>query len=103
MDGKEGKGYFNFKHGGKNSAPKKEEAEEDENAIEVDFMKNYNGIFSLRHLGYFSKHHAICKTIRLCFAYDVPIMAEYILEENAGFLRFYLASKIEEEDEAPNK
>lgn len=53
--------------------------------------------FALRYLNNFTKATSLSPTVRLSLSKDLPITVEYEIEK-LGYLRFYLAPKIEEDE-----
>lgn len=58
--------------------------------------------FALRYLNNFTKATQLSKTVTLQLAHESPLVCEYGIGENAinGYIRYYLAPKIEDDDEA---
>eukprot|EP01090_Pellita_catalonica_P009116 TRINITY_DN20180_c0_g1_i1.p1 TRINITY_DN20180_c0_g1~~TRINITY_DN20180_c0_g1_i1.p1 ORF type:complete len:258 (-),score=53.84 TRINITY_DN20180_c0_g1_i1:45-818(-) len=52
--------------------------------------------FALRYLNFFTKATNLSSTVSLSLAKDVPLVVEYPIE-NLGYVRYYLAPKIEED------
>lgn len=55
--------------------------------------------FACRYLNLFSKVSTIASTVVLNMSQDTPLMVEYELPTNLGYLRFYLAPKISDMEE----
>lgn len=55
--------------------------------------------FSLKYLNNFTKATGLSDTVTLNLANDVPLMIEYAVGD-VGYVRYYLAPKVGEEDEA---
>lgn len=55
-------------------------------------------MFSLKYLSNFAKATPLSKSVSLNLSNDIPMLMEYKIEE-MGYLRYYLAPKISEEDE----
>lgn len=53
--------------------------------------------FALRYLNNFTKATSLAPSVRLSLSKDLPITVEYEIEK-LGYLRFYLAPKIEEDE-----
>jgi proliferating cell nuclear antigen len=53
--------------------------------------------FALRYLNFFTKATALSDRVKLSISPDVPLVVEYNIEE-LGYIRFYLAPKIEDAD-----
>jgi len=58
--------------------------------------------FSLRYLTMFTKATPLATTVRLMMSREAPLVVDYELEDSQekGFLRYYLAPKIEDTDDA---
>ncbi|CAJ0563012.1 unnamed protein product, partial [Mesorhabditis spiculigera] len=67
----------------------------DQVTLEVNDPVNVN--FSIKYMNQFTKASSLCDRVRIALSNDVPVVIEYGIEEN-GHLRFYLAPKIDEED-----
>jgi len=67
---------------------------EDETSIEL--QEPVQLTFALRYLNFFTKATALSSTVSLSLSKDVPLVVEYRIEDN-GYLRFYLAPKIEDD------
>ena len=70
--------------------------EEDQTTVEIHEPVSLT--FALRYLNSFTKATALSPQVTLSLAKELPIVVEYKIEK-MGFLRFYLAPKIEEGDE----
>ena len=54
--------------------------------------------FALRYLNFFTKATPLSEAVTLSMSKDVPLVVEYKIGE-MGYIRYYLAPKIEDEDE----
>jgi proliferating cell nuclear antigen len=52
--------------------------------------------FAMKHLLMFSKSAMLSKRVTLCLSNDSPLMVEFQIED-LGYLRYYLAPKIDDE------
>lgn len=52
--------------------------------------------FAVRYLNMFTKATPLSTTVSLSFKKDIPLLVEYKIAE-MGYVRYYLAPKIEEE------
>jgi len=52
--------------------------------------------FALRYLNFFTKATALSDSVRLSMSKDVPLVVEYRIED-MGYVRYYLAPKIDDE------
>ncbi|CAM6120184.1 unnamed protein product [Calypogeia fissa] len=55
---------------------------------------------ALQYLNSFTKATTLSNTVTLSMSKELPVVVEYNIAE-IGYIRFYLAPKIEEEEEAP--
>lgn len=53
--------------------------------------------FALRYLNSFSKAAPLSGSVKLCMSADLPVLVEFRIED-IGWVRYYLAPKIEDED-----
>ena len=53
--------------------------------------------FALRYLNFFCKATPLSPQVTLSMSADVPLVVEYKIGDNAGYVRYYLAPKIEDE------
>lgn len=54
--------------------------------------------FALRYLNNFAKATSLSPCVRIGLSKDVPVLVEYLVGD-LGHMRFFLAPKIEEDDE----
>lgn len=72
-----------------------EGAVDDDEAVSIKLDEPVTLTFALRYLNFFTKATGLAGDVTLSLSPDVPLMVEYKMEE-IGYLRFYLAPKIEE-------
>jgi len=89
VSGELGAGNVNIKPG--SSADEKEDE-----ATVVTMKEPVMLTFALRYLNFFTKATPLSSTVTLSMIPEVPLVVEYKVEE-LGWLRFYLAPKIEED------
>ncbi|GMI59578.1 hypothetical protein ScalyP_jg4699 [Parmales sp. scaly parma] len=70
--------------------------EDDEVVIEMDEPVDLT--FALRYLNFFTKATSLGNTVVISMSPDVPVVVEYPIE-NIGHIKYYLAPKIDENDE----
>ena len=87
-NGERGKGHVHFS----SEAP----ADNIDSTIVLQINDNVSATFSLKYMLLFAKAAGLCDRVRLSIVPDLPICIEYKIEEN-GYLRYYLAPKIEDE------
>lgn len=76
--------------------------DDEDEAVSVRCEEEVSLTFALRYLNFFAKATPLSSTVTLRMSPDVPLVTEYKIGENDGengHIRFYLAPKIEEEDE----
>jgi proliferating cell nuclear antigen len=93
-----------------------------DNETIFDVQENVSLAFALRYLGFFTKASPLSKNVRLCMHKDgtilsplsplpsplsplpsqplflVPLLVEYAIEEDLGHVRYYLAPRIDEDE-----
>jgi proliferating cell nuclear antigen len=70
--------------------------EEQPDATVIDSKDEISQAFALRYLQHFTKATPLSKVVTLRMTADVPLLVEYQIDE-LGYLRYYLAPKIDEE------
>jgi len=70
--------------------------DKDETPLTIDLQEPVSLTFALRYLNFFAKATALSSAVSLSLSKDVPLVTEYRIEE-LGYVRFYLAPKIEDE------
>ena len=65
----------------------------------IDMNEPVTLTFALRYLNSFTKATPLCSQVTLSMSKELPIVVEYKISE-VGFVRYYLAPKIEEEADA---
>jgi len=72
------------------------DAGKDETPLTIELSEPVALTFALRYLNFFAKATALSQAVSLSLAKDVPLVTEYRIEE-LGYVRFYLAPKIEDD------
>lgn len=72
--------------------------DEEDDQIQIQLEEEVSLTFALRYLNFFAKATPLSSTVSLKMSPDIPLVVEYKIEE-IGHIRFYLAPKIEEEEE----
>jgi len=67
-----------------------------EESTTIEVQEPVSLTFALRYLNFFTKATALSSSVTLSMSKEVPLVVEYRIEDN-GYLRFYLAPKIEDE------
>ncbi|KAK6544026.1 proliferating cell nuclear antigen [Orbilia ellipsospora] len=70
--------------------------EDETKSTKIDLTEPVNLTFSLKYLVNFCKASSLSPTVKLCLSNEVPLLVEY--EMGNGYLRFYLAPKIGDEE-----
>jgi len=65
-------------------------------SVTIDLREAVNVTYAIKYLNHFTKATALSPTVTLSLSNDVPIVVEYKIEE-IGYIRYYLAPKIEDE------
>ena len=75
--------------------------DDEEDAISVKVDEECTLTFALRYLNFFAKATPLSSTVTLKMSPDVPLSVAYSIGENGdmGSLQYFLAPKIEDEDE----
>jgi proliferating cell nuclear antigen len=71
-------------------------AEKEADQVVVEMEEPCELTFAVRYLTYFTKATSLGGVVTLSMSPDVPVVVEYPIE-NVGFVRFYLAPKLDEE------
>merc|ERR1711964_613477 len=92
VNGDIGQGDMTLKHN------KEVDADMDESQrVKIELEEPVTQTFALRYLNFFTKATPLSKTVNLYMSPEVPLMVEYQMEE-LGFVRYYLAPKIEDDE-----
>ena len=73
--------------------------EDEEEQIQIKMEEEVSLTFALRYLNSFAKATPLAKSVSLKMSPDVPLVVEYSMEDDMGHIRYYLAPKIDEEEE----
>ncbi|URE48113.1 hypothetical protein MUK42_14736 [Musa troglodytarum] len=69
-----------------------------EEATIIEMQEPVSLTFALRYMNSFTKATPLSETVTISLSSDLPVVVEYKIAE-MGYIRFYLAPKIEEEDD----
>ena len=69
-----------------------------EDATVIEMNEPVSLTFALRYLNSFTKATPLSSTVTLSLSSELPVVVEYKIAE-MGYIRFYLAPKIEEDEE----
>lgn len=72
--------------------------DEEDDRVVIKLDKDVSLTFALRYLNMFAKATPLANSVTIKMSPDVPLVVEYKIEE-LGHIRYYLAPKIEEEEE----
>jgi len=78
------------------------DAAKDEAQLTIDLSEPVALTFALRYLNFFAKATSLSSAVSLSLAKDVPLVTEYRIEE-LGYVRFYLAPKIEDDSSSQSQ
>merc|ERR1719411_556799 len=70
--------------------------DDSDEATVIDCLEPVVQTFAMRYLNFFTKATVLSKTVQLSMSPEVPLMVEYGIDD-VGYVRYYLAPKIEEE------
>ncbi|XVF83854.1 hypothetical protein PTKIN_Ptkin16aG0526800 [Pterospermum kingtungense] len=70
----------------------------EEEATVIEMEEPVSLTFALRYLNAFTKATPLAGQVTISLSYDMPIVVEYKMV-NVGYIRFYLAPKVDEEEE----
>jgi len=74
--------------------------DKEDEAVVIDLQEPCSATFAIKYLNHFTKAGPLTGRVQLSMSSEVPIVLEYQIEE-MGYIRYYLAPKIEEEDKKP--
>ena len=76
-------------------------ADKPEEAVTVNMTEPICLAFALKYLNHFAKATPLSSQVKLSMSPDVPLVVEYAVkdadDDEVGYIRFYLAPKIDEE------
>jgi len=75
-----------------------QDSDKDEEKVVIDMEEPVELSFALRYLNFFTKATALSKQVIISMSPDVPVVVEYPIDD-IGYVKFYLAPKIDEGDE----
>ncbi len=88
---------FSGKAGAGKIKLRKNNAEKSEDQIEIQCEEVVNSTYGLQYLNSFAKASSLSTHVSLHLSNQFPLMIEYEIE-NMGFVKFYLAPKMDDED-----
>ena len=74
-------------------------ADNENEGVSVEVREPVNVNFSIKYMNQFTKATSLSNRVRISLCNDVPVVIEYGIEDN-GYLRYYLAPKIDDDDSA---
>lgn len=66
-------------------------------SVSITLHESCSLTFALRYLNYFTKATSLSEHVTLSLAPDLPLVVEYEIEQ-LGYIRYFLAPKIEEDE-----
>ncbi|NWH83222.1 PCNA protein, partial [Piaya cayana] len=72
--------------------------DKEEEAVTIEMNEPVQLTFALRYLNFFTKATPLSPTVTLSMSADVPLVVEYKIAD-MGHLKYYLAPKIEDQQE----
>eukprot|EP00735_Rhodelphis_limneticus_P009361 TRINITY_DN2705_c0_g1::TRINITY_DN2705_c0_g1_i1::g.27438::m.27438 TRINITY_DN2705_c0_g1::TRINITY_DN2705_c0_g1_i1::g.27438 ORF type:complete len:260 (+),score=88.76,sp/Q43124/PCNA_BRANA/62.55/7e-121,PCNA_N/PF00705.13/2.1e-55,PCNA_C/PF02747.10/3e-54,Rad1/PF02144.11/1.9e-06,Rad9/PF04139.8/3e-06 TRINITY_DN2705_c0_g1_i1:78-857(+) len=72
-------------------------AEKEEDSVTIELNEPVCLAFALRYLNFFTKATSLSSQVTLSVSKEVPLRVEYKIED-IGYVRYYLAPKIDDED-----
>jgi proliferating cell nuclear antigen len=73
--------------------------DKEEEAVTIEMQETVTLTFALRYLNFFTKATPLAPQVCLSMSADVPLVVEYKIGD-MGYIRYYLAPKIEDNEEA---
>jgi len=73
-----------------------------ESPISIQCNDPCSQTFALRYLNFFTKATALSGEVKLSMSPEVPLVVEYNMGDNVGHVKFFLAPKIDDEEEGEN-
>ena len=74
------------------------DTEKEEDRVTIEMEEPVELSFALRYLNFFTKAAPLSKSVVISMSPEVPVVVEFPIEDY-GFVKFYLAPKIDEGDE----
>ncbi len=87
---------FNGKAGAGRIKMKRNNAEKAEDQVEIKCDEEVNCSYGLQYLNSFAKASSLSNFVKLSLSKQFPLMIEYSIEK-MGFVKFYLAPKMEDD------
>lgn len=78
------------------------DSESDSKKVDIRYDSNdpLELLFSLKFLNIINKAHIFSEKVTLELSKDRPLLVKFELDDDAGFINYYLAPKVEDEDES---
>jgi proliferating cell nuclear antigen len=71
----------------------------EEDNVSIEMQEPVELTFALRYLNFFTKATSLGSRVILSMSPEVPVVVEYPIGENFGHIKYYLAPKIDEDEE----
>jgi proliferating cell nuclear antigen len=75
------------------------ESTKDQRHVDITCKEKVELSFALRYLAFFAKAAPLSDTVKLELTNDRPLVAFFEFPEEAGYLKYYLAPKVDEDEE----
>jgi len=72
----------------------------EDDSVSIELQEACSATFAVKYMNHFTKAGPLTNRVQLSMSSDVPVVVEYQIEE-MGYIRYYLAPKIEDEDKKP--
>eukprot|EP00042_Codosiga_hollandica_P024684 m.105328 g.105328 ORF g.105328 m.105328 type:complete len:265 (-) comp51640_c0_seq1:76-870(-) len=77
-------------------------ADKESEQVVIDLQESVTLTFALRYLNFFTKATSLSESVTISMSKDVPLVVEYKIGD-IGYLRYFLAPKIEEDEAEDTK
>lgn len=75
------------------------ESADGDNKVEIKCGEPIELSFALRYLNFFTKAAPLASNVKLNLSNERPLLACFELDDDAGFIKYYLAPKVDDEEE----
>lgn len=89
---------FSGKSGSGNITLKSNNAEKEDDQIDIECEEKVKSSYGLQYLNSFAKASSLTNRVGLYLSSSFPLMIEYNIEK-VGFIKFYLAPKMDDEEQ----
>ena len=81
--------YANFESAGK-----------DGSQVSITCTEQIELSFALRYLNFFTKAAPLSENVKLCLSKERPFLVQFDLDDDAGSIKYYLAPKVDDDEDA---